>query len=226
MIAITGGKGGTGKTTTTLALGRALVARGRSVLVVDGDWDLPDLGALAGRSRRVDYPEEPRRAPERGVAVDGDWDEDGDASLHVLPAPERPTDLEPHDTFRVVADGADPETTVLVDCPAGAAPDAVAPVRAADRALLVTEACAAALRDAAKTAAVARRVDTSVAGAVVTRAAVVPSGVDAVLGCPVLGCVPGVDGAVEASARGRAAYRAIAAQVADDEPSVKSRRTV
>jgi septum site-determining protein MinD len=83
----------------------------------------------------------------------------------------------------------DPELA-LVDCPAGAGPDATVPLRVADRVLLVSSACVAGLRDAAKTAAMARAVGTPVVGGVVTRARLVPPGVDDLLGCPVVTAVP------------------------------------
>jgi len=49
-----------------------------------------------------------------------------------------------------------PATPVLLDCPAGASPDAAAPLRAADRTVLVSTPRERSLRDAAKTAAMAR----------------------------------------------------------------------
>ncbi|MFW6000490.1 MAG: AAA family ATPase, partial [Halorubrum sp.] len=39
MIAVAGGKGGSGKTTTTLGLARALSRRGAPVVAADADWD-------------------------------------------------------------------------------------------------------------------------------------------------------------------------------------------
>ncbi|MFC7070298.1 MinD/ParA family ATP-binding protein [Halobaculum lipolyticum] len=224
MLSITGGKGGTGKTTTTLGLARVFAARGRPVLAVDADWDLPDLGALAGVPRRTAFPDGAGvvdAARDATEAVPGDARE----PVRVLPAPERPAERDPGRVFRAIAAETDAGTAVLVDCPAGAAPDAVAPVRAADRALLLSEACTASLRDAAKIAAVARRVDTPVAGAVVTRATVVPSGVGDLLGCRVVACVPRLDEPATASRRARSAHREIADGLTGDRESVKSRRT-
>ena len=50
MIAVTGGKGGSGKTTTTVGLARALARRGASVVAADADWDLPNLTAVASET--------------------------------------------------------------------------------------------------------------------------------------------------------------------------------
>ncbi|ESP89504.1 nucleotide-binding protein, partial [Candidatus Halobonum tyrrellensis] len=89
MLAVTGGKGGTGKTTTTLGLARALDGR---TLAVDADWDLPDLHALAGVDRA--WPDAPEGASGTGE-TDG-TDGTGDPSdavrsagggVSVLPAP-------------------------------------------------------------------------------------------------------------------------------------------
>ncbi|WP_336021993.1 CDP-4-keto-6-deoxy-D-glucose-3-dehydrase [Halobellus salinisoli] len=226
MLAIAGGKGGSGKTTTTLGVARAI--DGPSV-AVDADCDLPNLHALAGV---------PRGAPPDGL---GHPDPGADDDTRIVPAPrdapdgigsrlrrlrarERgEADASPvtvgaigrwaatghtatgnrgeesgHDTpqdFDASPDCAAPrdrETigTVLVDCPAGAGPDATVPLRVADGVLVVATPCVAALRDAAKTAAMARAVGTPVVGGVLTRARLVPPGVEELLGCEVLATVP------------------------------------
>src|SRR6056297_3035727 len=48
MLAIAGGKGGSGKTTTALGLAAILQDRGREPLIVDCDCDMPDLHHQAG----------------------------------------------------------------------------------------------------------------------------------------------------------------------------------
>ncbi|QLG62401.1 MinD/ParA family ATP-binding protein [Halorarum salinum] len=190
MLAVTGGKGGSGKTTTTLGLARAL---DRPTVAVDADWDLPDLHALAGVPR-------PWPGNDAGEAVESAPDSDG---TRVLPAPSNPRERDVGAVLRRLH-VADP--LVLADCPAGAGPDAAAPLRVADAALLAVTPCAPALRDAAKAAAMARELDTLVAGAVVTRATVVPPGVPEFLGCPVLARVPPVGRDVLSDRRVRAAY--------------------
>lgn len=206
MLAITGGKGGTGKTTTTLALARALAATGAAVTCVDADWDLPDLGALAGGPRRCSA------AADTGPPHEATFTDSNADSIEILPAPADPTAHDPERRLRAVAGGVDRETVVLVDCPAGAAPDAVAPLRVSSAAILVTEPCAASLRDAARTAAMARAVGTRVSGAVVTGARFIPDGVEDVLGCPVIACVPYADRPLDSESVA-AAYRDVAAGV-------------
>lgn len=177
MLAVCGGKGGCGKTTTTLGLLREL-ARDRPALAVDADRDMPDLAPLAGVPPRptladlgggTEIPDLARPLPDRprgGVvpAAPGDDREDLTRTLRRAAARAGPT---------------------LVDCPAGAGPDAVAPIRAADRALVVTTPTPQSLRDAAKTAALARAVGTPVAGAALTGADDVHDGIRRLLGTTV-----------------------------------------
>lgn len=182
MIAIAGGKGGSGKTTTALGVAMALGRAGESPLVVDADVDMPDLHVLAG----VDS------EPGAGDLKNG-------ASIEQVrqPWPALPT-------VGIVAAGA-PEglgTTldrlagwhgpVLVDCPGGAGPDAAVPLRACDRSLLVTTDAPQALTDTAKTAAIARELDAAPLAALVRG-----SSTDArqYLDCPQILSVPDIDGA-------------------------------
>ncbi|SDQ38193.1 MinD/ParA family ATP-binding protein [Halopelagius longus] len=198
MLAIAGGKGGCGKTTTTLGLAAAMDGEAR---VVDADRDMPNLHALAGVPRDSDERTPPYRHPEydrvsvspappgQSARADGGCD-DPSARLRRI---------------RAEADGA-----VLVDCPAGAGPDAAAPLRACDGALVVSSLCAPSLRDAAKTASMARTLGTPVVGAVLTRARVAPSGVSELLGCPVVGRVPEASPPVLEDASVRRAYENVA----------------
>jgi septum site-determining protein MinD len=196
MLAIAGGKGGSGKTTTTLGLARAIDG---PTLAVDADCDLPNLHALAGV---------PRDPPADDC---GHPDPTAPSETCVVPAPrDAPEGL--GDRLRRLRE--DEPRLVLVDCPAGAGPDATVPLRIADRVLLVSTACVAGLRDAAKTAAMARAVGTSVVGAVVTQARLAPPGVDDLLGCPVVTTVPDAPKPLDDNGVKRA-YRRLARAVAD-----------
>jgi septum site-determining protein MinD len=167
VLAVAGGKGGCGKTTTTLGVALAAAREGRSVLAVDADVDVPDLHRLAG----VDPPAadgsdpQPRQVP-------------GEAGASVLPA--GPGTDHAAVTRRLPDGGTD--DAVLLDCPAGAGPDVAHPLRAADGALVVSTPSPPALRDAAKTAAMARAVGTPVAAAAVTGTDDVPDGARRLLG--------------------------------------------
>jgi septum site-determining protein MinD len=198
MLAIAGGKGGCGKTTTTLGLAAALDG---PTAVVDADTDMPNLHALAGV---------PRDAPSdcRGHV------HPGDENVTVYPAPTGADDRRgaaERDAEARLRRLRDLTTDVtLLDCPAGAGPDAAAPLREADAALVVTPPCAPALRDTVKTVAMADALGTRVVGAVLVRSRVAPPGVESLLGCPVLGAVPPADPPVLDADAVRRAYRNVA----------------
>lgn len=192
MLAIAGGKGGCGKTTTTLGLATALSRAPASSIVdplaVDVDWDMPNLHVLAGADREPTLTEV-RDSDASPPIVDG---------FQLLPAPRDPP--RDHDAattlLRTVNAAVDAERPVLLDCPAGAGPDAAVPLRVADAALLVAAPRSASLRNAAKTGAMARRLGTPVRGIVLTHvvdADLTPTRRDAIeslLGGPVVGIVP------------------------------------
>ncbi|MFC7186531.1 cell division inhibitor MinD [Halorubrum yunnanense] len=191
MIAVAGGKGGSGKTTTTLGLARALSRRGAAAVAADADWDLPNLAPLAaevtdgaGATGERDRRTVVDAARNRGTVSPGR------AAPAVFAAPDDPEAVDPAPTFEALRSAIPDDAPTLLDCPAGASPDAAAPLRAADRSLLVTPLRRSALRDAAKTAAIARRLDCPPLGVVAVRASSVPDPVADLLGCPVLGRIP------------------------------------
>ncbi|EMA68751.1 cell division inhibitor MinD-like (chromosome partitioning ATPase) [Halorubrum aidingense JCM 13560] len=190
MIAVAGGKGGSGKTTTTLGVADALSRRGAPVVAADADWDLPNLARLAAETRAASM-----TAPDSDPTLVDAIHAGGEIRLTrsaptVLGAPKAPRDVDACPTFAALDDAVPTDAPTLLDCPAGASPDAAAPLRVADRCLLVTPLRRAALRDAAKTAAIARRLDCPPLGVVVARADSVPDGVAGLFDCPVLGRVP------------------------------------
>ena len=161
MLAIAGGKGGCGKTTTALGLARGLAALGDRPLVVDADRDMPDLhhradvdrtpglAAAAERPRPAETAQRSTRFP--GVEVLPAGDADGSTAGTVFDRLRRSP------------------RPVLLDCPAGAGPDAAVPLRAADRSVVVSTPREQSLRDAAKTAAMARQLDAPPATVVLVR---------------------------------------------------------
>lgn len=192
MLAIAGGKGGCGKTTTTLGLAGALGRMRRSVVAVDADVDMPDLHLLADVAD----------APNISAVADGAPVE---AAAHppptltgveVVPAPQSMGESANLSTALPRLSHAGDH--VLVDCPAGAGPDAATPLRIADHVLLVTTLDPACLRDTAKTAAMARALGTTIVGVVATRADHSPSKIERLFDCPMLSSIP--DGGVAALA--------------------------
>lgn len=200
MLAIAGGKGGCGKTTTTLGLAAALESR---TLVVDADVDMPNLHILAGVERD---------AALASVADCVDpWEaatpRPDDPGTRVLSAPlESPTDTLRGALSRLQRAGA----AVLVDCPAGASVDAAVPFQFADATLLVTTLCGPALRDTTKTAAMSRTVGTPVAGAVLTRTHASPAAVSELLETPIRASIPQVADPLADGGPGPASYAALA----------------
>lgn len=181
MIAIAGGKGGCGKTTTSLGIARVLGER-ESVTIVDADVDMPDLHV------------ETNTPPEPGA--------DGIADGRQIPACRHSPLGEPG--ISVVPAGSDmnacdsalrrlrqAEDRIIVDTAAGASVDVTTPLRRADRVVLVSTPTRESLVDTAKTAAIARSIGTPIAGVVLNRSdgSLDPS---PLLDCAVLSHVPTV----------------------------------
>nr|WP_240334601.1 P-loop NTPase [Halorussus sp. MSC15.2] len=131
MLAVAGGKGGAGKTTTTLGLAAALVRQRRSVLAADADREMPDLHAMAGVARDPGLDVVAAGWPPRMVAGIADEPVPG---VGVIPAETGPptADRTPSPTGTPLARLRGCADAALFDCPAGAGPDAVAPLRTAD----------------------------------------------------------------------------------------------
>ncbi|PSP93064.1 cobyrinic acid ac-diamide synthase [Halobacteriales archaeon QS_4_62_28] len=190
MIAIAGGKGGCGKTTTTACLARALATQGDNPIVVDGDCDMPDLHVLAGVPVTPGLAEFTRGAPLDDV-THGAVELPG---VDVLPAGHGDSD----DLDRAAGSLTGCRRPVLVDTPAGASPAVATVIRAADGVIIVTTATRESLEDATKTAAIARTVETPILGSVVTNC---NGGTDpsTLLGCQTLAHVPTVDSPLTAT---------------------------
>ena len=182
MLAVAGGKGGVGKTTTTLALAATLARRGRPVRAVDADCEMPDLHTLAGCNRD----------PPLSVVLDGSRPPEQSVSalpgVRVVAAPPPAAKASVADALARLRD-----RPTVVDTPGGAGPDAVTPLRAVDHVLLVADGTPQALRDATKTGAMARELGASVVGCLLVRTTEAPSGVTDLLDAPVLGTVPAAD---------------------------------
>lgn len=200
MIAVAGGKGGCGKTTTAACLARALADAGSKSLCVDADVDMPNLHILAGAD------------PEPGLdaLVSGEQVSAVTQSSLELPG----VRLIPSGTIST-ADVAsalkqltDREHPVIVDTAAGASSAVTDPIRLADTTILVSTPGVQSLEDAAKTMAMSRALDTPVAGVVLTRSdgSVDPS---PLIDCPVLAHVPAVEKPVR-DERVRAVFARIA----------------
>jgi septum site-determining protein MinD len=203
MLALAGGKGGCGKTTTTLGLAAALDG---PAVVVDTDRAMPNLHALAGVDRHPTLADLTRGTQESTTDSLGSVAQSypDDPSVSVVPAPPGSADCDLAAALTRLAAGTD--APILLDCPAGAGPDAAAPLRVAGGTLLVGTLCAPGLRDTAKTGAMSRALGTAVHGAVLTRTRLAPESVTRLLDCPVAASVPRGTEPVLADDSVRAAY--------------------
>jgi septum site-determining protein MinD len=157
MLAIAGGKGGCGKTTTALGLASALAARGARPLVVDADPDMPDIHHVVG----LDH-DEGIDAVARGTSVERAHRQPSALpGVAVLTAGSREHYAQALDALTGWSG------PVILDCPAGASPDAIRPLRHATEALVVTTGAPQCLEDATRTATAARQLGVDVVGTVV-----------------------------------------------------------
>ncbi|MGA9401294.1 AAA family ATPase, partial [Haladaptatus sp.] len=168
VLAVASGKGGVGKTTTAINLGAMLAAAEYSVVVVDTDLGMANVGGY------LDFEIDGATLHEvlSGDAGIEDAIYNAPGEIDVVPSS---TDIY---TFaqsqtaglqQVVADLREQYEYVLLDTGAGISYDTILPLSLADDVLLVTTPDIAAVRDTAKTAELTARVDGSVRGAVLTQ---------------------------------------------------------
>ncbi|WP_336359603.1 MinD/ParA family ATP-binding protein [Haladaptatus sp. ZSTT2] len=180
MLAVAGGKGGCGKTTTTLGLAGALARAEREVVAVDADRAMPNLHELAGVPRDPGLPALDTASLEAVGHVYPD-----NPRVRIVPAGEPTADCS---LTQALTNLPDTHQT-LIDCPAGAGTAAAAPLRIADRTLLVSTPNPASLCDAVKTAAMARALSAPPIGVVLTRCETPPAGIGRLFDCTLLGCI-------------------------------------
>lgn len=178
MLAIAGGKGGCGKTTTALGLARTLARRGCEPLVVDTDCDMPDLHHLGGIHR-----DEGLDALESGQSLSSVV-----RQSHTCPGVALLTAGQPSATQPGLRQARAWDGPILVDCPAGIGPDAVRPLREADATLLVSTDERQAREDTARTTRVAQQVGARPVG-VLFRTLLDDQTVTSIAGCPVIASV-------------------------------------
>ena len=223
-FAIASGKGGVGKTTSTLALGMALAAD-HDVTVVDADTGMANLLFHTGLDD-ADVTLHDLLLADRSVAVeDAVYERFG---LSVVPCGTSLADFRAADPDRlrtVVAELAADTDVLLLDSPATlGSKSAVLPVVLADRTVVVVEPTIPALSDGLKVQEYARSYGTGTAGVVFNK---VRGDADRVVeraerhfGGPTLATVPAADAVREA----RAAGEPLLASAPDSEPAAAYRR--
>lgn len=193
VYAIASGKGGVGKTTTTVNLGTALAQAGERVAIVDADLGMANLAGFVSLS--------PGSATLHDVLA-------GDASVeeatyrladNIVGVPSgndlgEYAETAPEGLGSVVDTLRDRADYVLLDVGAGVSHETVLPLGLADAVILVATPEPAAIQDAMKTIELVDRVDGSLAGLLVTRTH--PSGdvpseeIASRLDTPLLGSIP------------------------------------
>lgn len=204
MLAVAGGKGGVGRTTTALGLAVALAGQRRRPLVVDADCGMPTLHRLADAPRRGGLGAVAEGVPPSGAA----------SRSRRFPGVDVLTAAPGADVRRALA-SLPRDRPVVVDCPGGGGRAAALPLQLADWAVVVTAPTTPAVRDAARTTAMARATGATVLGAVLVGSSPPIEGVAALADAPVLAAVPPVDGRPLDDPAVRSAYDRLAAAVTD-----------
>ncbi|NJD78323.1 MAG: septum site-determining protein MinD [Candidatus Methanoperedens sp.] len=166
---IASGKGGTGKTTTTLNLGTALAMLGKKTIVLDADIGMANLGLLLGLEKsKITLHEVLSGSANINEAV-----YEGPAGLKVVPSGlslrgfqnSKPDKLK--EVMGALIEGMD---YVLIDAPAGISKDGVIPLAVADKVILVVNPELASMADALKTKALTEMLGRYIEGVVLNRA--------------------------------------------------------
>ncbi len=231
IIVIASGKGGVGKTTTSINLAAAMNYFGRDVLVIDGNLSTPNVGI------HLNSPEVPINLNHvlRGKAEPYEAVYEHDSGMKILPASLSIKELKrtkPEKMKDFKKDFKDIAEFVIVDCAAGLGPEASSAIDMADEIIIVTNPEMPAVTDALKTVKFAEQAKKPVKGVIVTRVKkdnieLTPEVVKEMLEAPVLGMVP-EDEAVKKSindknavlyaypkSKASRAYKEIAAKILD-----------
>lgn len=203
VLAITSGKGGVGKTTTTINLGIALWARGNTVALVDTDLGMANLAVslgfdadptlhdvLAGRTTLDDALLRAKEGEVTLLAGDRDLTAYPDATME---------DLDP--IINTLAENRD---YVLLDCGAGRSYESLNPLQTADSIILVTTPGLPAIENTSKTQRLVQRIDTPIRGIVINRLRDEdPKPIVRQLGMDLLGTIPEDEAVTESTTQGQ-----------------------
>jgi septum site-determining protein MinD len=168
VIAVTGGKGGVGKSTTTVNLGVSLRMDGYTVALIDADVEMPNLVELLSiepdltihdvLSGTADTDQALIEIGEGFAAIPGDPSITGYASIEAA-------QLE-----TVVGALEDRYDFIILDTGAGLSYDDIMPLGLADEILLVSSPDPAAVENAKRTQAFIQRLNRPIKGVVITKA--------------------------------------------------------
>lgn len=159
MLAVTGGKGGCGKTTTALGVAAILAERRRRPIVVEGDVDMPNLHI------RADADDDGIDRLAAGDSIPAAVSESGRfPGVDVLGG-------RPGAPLEAALRSLRTDRPVVLDGVAGASIRSVLPLEYATATVVVTRDTPASITDAEKTVRMARALETPIVATVVSRAA-------------------------------------------------------
>ena len=168
IITVTSGKGGVGKTTTTINLGAALNAINKEVIIVDANLTTPNIGLHLG----MKAPMKTLHDVIVGKAAITDTVYLHDAGFRVIPAGIHLKHLKqsiPTKLWDVVLDLFGTADAVILDTPAGLEKGARAVIDAAEEVVMVTNPEQTAVTDALKTIRIANSSGAHVLGVVINK---------------------------------------------------------
>jgi len=191
---IASGKGGTGKTTTTVNLGTALALLGKKTVIIDADIGMANLGLLLGLEKSPVTLHEVLS----GKADVHEAIYEGPGGVYVVPCGislQGFQNSDPEKLQEVMSTLVEEMDFMLIDAPAGITKDGVIPLAIADKVILVVNPELSSMADALKTKVLTEMLGGEVGGAILNRAGIVqteikPQKVGDLLGVDVIEMVP------------------------------------
>jgi septum site-determining protein MinD len=194
VIVITSGKGGVGKTTTSINLGAAMNSFGKDILIIDGNLTTPNVGI------HLNSPEVPINL-NHVLSKKADVSEaiyKHSSGIKILPSSLSVKELSKLRTERLKDFKKEFEAVaeyVIIDSAAGLGSEARSTMEVADELIIVTNPEMPAITDALKTIKIAEQMKIPVLGAIITRVKrnkleMQPETVKEMLEVPILGMIP------------------------------------
>ncbi len=194
IIVITSGKGGVGKTTTTINLGAAINYFNKDVLIVDGNLSTPNIGVYLGS------PEVPVNL-NHVLSNKADLDEsiyEHNSGIKLIPSSLSIKELKktkPEKLKNFKKDFKKISDYIIVDSAAGLGNEAISAIELADELIIVTNPEIPAITDALKAIKLAEEKHKPVLGVIITRVRkdnieMQPETVKEMLEVPILGMIP------------------------------------